>query len=178
MASRPSEFDFWKRISIRTWTNVTWPAGLQSLTFGPILFQSEPGQCDMASKAFKVWLLVSKLQSEPGQRDMATRPSKFDFWLFFRSEPGQRDMASRPSKFDFWWGFRSEPGQRDMASRPSKFDFWFQVSIRALDKVTWPAGLQRLTFGENGSIRAWITWHGQQAFNVWLLVRMVQSEPG
>ena len=36
--------------------NVTWPAGLQSLTFG------------------------RRFQSEPGQRDMASRPSKFDFW--------------------------------------------------------------------------------------------------
>ena len=57
---------------------MTWPAGLQSLTF--------EGDFDQ----------------KPGQRDMASRPSKFDFWDGFQSEPGQRDMASRPSKFDFW----------------------------------------------------------------------------
>ena len=65
----------------------------------------------------------------------------------FNQKPGQRDMASRPSKFDFWSRIQSEPGQRDMASRTSKFDFWRHAFNQSLDNVTWPAGLQRLTFG-------------------------------
>ena len=74
------------------------------------------------------------LQSEPGQCDMASRPSKCHFWRLFQSQPGQRDMASRPSKFDFWLAhFNQQPGQRLMACRPSKFDFWSTVGalIRA-----------------------------------------------
>ena len=78
MASRPSKFDFGLRFN-QSLDNVTWPAGLQSLTFDQDV----------------------TFQSEPGQRDMASRPSKFDFWRPVQSEPGQRDMASRPSKFDF-----------------------------------------------------------------------------
>ena len=47
MASRPSTFDFWSGWFNQSLDNVTWPAGLQSLTFGDQL-RSEPGQRDMA----------------------------------------------------------------------------------------------------------------------------------
>ncbi len=122
---------------------------------------------------------------------MASRPSKFDFWERFRSGPGQwrvqqalevwllkrvliRALATWRAKFDFWWEFQSEPGQRDLASMPATFDFWIllvRISIRAW--TTWDGQhacnvwlLVRI------SIRALSTWPGQQAFKVWLLVRI------
>ena len=62
-------------------------------------------------------------------------------------------------------------GQRDMASRPSKLDFGCIISIRAW--TTWH-GQQafKVWLLVRISIRAWTTWHGQQAFKVWLLVRI------
>ena len=94
---------------------MTWPAHLQTLTFG------------------------EQFQSEPGQRNMASSSSKFDFWCDSQAELGQGDMARGPTEFDFWRKFQSVPGQRDMASRPSMLDFWNVYFNQSLQNVTWPA---------------------------------------
>ena len=55
--------------------NVTWPAGLQSLTFGYYFNQSLDNvtwPAGLQSLTFG----DRKIQSEPRQRDMASRPSK------------------------------------------------------------------------------------------------------
>ena len=159
MASRPSKFDFWSAFSIRAWTtwhgqqafkvwllkeisirawttwhgqqafkvwllvmvfnqsldNVTWPAGLQSLTFGQARFQSEPGQCDMAS-----------------------RPSMFDFWRIDFNQNLDNVSWTNQSLDNMTW-----PAGLQSLTFGDNFN-------QSLDNVTWPAGLQSLTFGEGG----------------------------
>ena len=100
----------------------------------------------------------TRLQSEPGQRDMASRPSKPDFWIVFQPYYGQHDTASRPSMCDCWNSPQSEPGQCDMASDQSLDNVTWPAGLQcvtfrtffnqSLDNVTWPAGLQCVTFGE------------------------------
>ena len=105
----------------------------------------------MASRPSKLdfW---SEFQPEPRQIVMASRPFKFDSWSKFRSGAGQIVMARRPSKFDSWSKFRSGAGQCDMARRPSKFDSWSKFQS-GLENVTWPEGLQSLTFRSRNGAR-------------------------
>ena len=215
ITTRPSKFDFWNFNLIRVWTrwhgrkvfkvwllifiinqsldNVTWPAGLQSVTFGRTTSWSEPGQCDMASwpskfdfwtpdsirawtmwygqLAFKVWLL--DIFSIRAWTTWYVQPAFISLTVWYRTfnqNLDNGDMASRPSKFDFWseTSIKRLDNVRLPASLQSlTFDQRFNQS---LDNVRWPAGLQNLTFGWQISIRAWTTWHGQQAFKAWLLV--------
>ena len=213
MASMPAKFDFWillVRISIRAWTtwhgqhackvwlldsfgenfnqsldNVTWPACLQSLTFGFFWweFQSEPGQCDMASMPakFDFWILLVRISIRAWTMWHGQHACKV--WLldsFGENFNQSLDNVTWPACLQsltfgfFWWEFQSEPGQRDLASMPATFDFWIllvRISIRAW--TTWDGQhacnvwlLVRI------SIRALSTWPGQHAFKVWLLVRI------
>ena len=116
-------FKVWllKDISIKSWT--TWH-----------------GQ-----QAFKVWLLV-KFQSEPGQCDMASRPSKFDFWSHMISIRAWTTWHGQQA-FKVWLlvgnlirAWTTWHGQQAFKVWPFKADF-----NQSLDNVTWPAGLSSLT---------------------------------
>ena len=125
---------------------MTWPAGLQSLTFGA-RFQSEPGQCDMASRPskFDFWIgsfnqsldnvtWPAGLQSLTfglifdQSLDNVTWPAGLQRLLTFGGKlQWSLDNVTWPAglqSLTFGRKFQSEPGQCDMASRPSKFDFW------------------------------------------------------
>ena len=179
--------------------NVRLPPGLQSLTFGARFNQS----LDNASWPVGLRTLTFGRNFDQSL-DKVTWPAGLQSLTFgwrFRSEPGQSDMASRPAKpVTFGDEFQSEAwimwhGQQ--ACKVWLLDGRFNQN---LDNVTWPAGLQSLTFGyefnpEPGqcdmasrpskfdfwcifSIKALTTWHGQQVFRAWPLLGRFESEPG
>ena len=135
---------FWFDSREVDFTCKSWSLAPQNRTFFPrsskfdfgVSFESEPGQCDMASgpSKFDLW---RTFQSEPGQCEMVSRPSKFDFWWGFQSEPEQRDVASRLANFNRWSEFRSESWQRGMASRLANFNFWSEFRSGSWQRGIW-----------------------------------------
>ena len=135
---------FWFDSREVDFTCKSWSLAPQNRTFFPrsskfdfgVSFESEPGQCDMASgpSKFDLW---RTFQSEPGQCEMVSRPSKFDFWWGFQSEPEQRDVASRLANFNRWSEFRSESWQCGMASRLANFNFWSEFRSGSWQRGIW-----------------------------------------
>ena len=132
---------------------VSWPAGLQSLTFGSRISIRTWTMWD-GQQAFKVWLLESDSirawTKWHGQQ-------AFKDWLLVGEVQQNLNNVTWPA------GLQS-------LTFGENFD-------KNLNKVSWPAGLQSLTFGYffNQSLNKVL--HGQQVFKVWLL-EAFQSEPG
>ena len=85
--------------------NVTWPAGLQSLTFGEGFATVNLCRPAGHGEGFKSNGFTRKTTAETWIKDLIQVSAVV---LRVQSEPGQGDMASRLSKFDFFSKFRSE----------------------------------------------------------------------
>ena len=84
---------------------VTWPAGLQSLTFGEGFAKVNLCRPAGRGEGFKSNGFTRKTTAETWIKDLIQVSAVV---LRVQSEPGQGDMASRLSKFDFFSKFRSE----------------------------------------------------------------------
>ena len=86
-------------------------------------------------------------------------------------------MASRPSKFDFWTEFQSQPGQSNMASRLQILIFGGRFK-QSLDNVTWPAGLQSVTFDTCSAEKLNVVWpEGLQSLSFLRIELAEESSP-
>ena len=125
IASRPSKPDFWVRILIRAWTNVTWPAGLQSLTFGWHFNQR------LDNVTWPAGLQSLLFGWEFNQRlDNVTWPAGLQSLTFgrgFDQSLGNLTWPAGLQSLTFNWYFNQRLDNVDMASRPSKFDFGSRV---------------------------------------------------